>query len=158
MKHPEVVGIGNEFRHDDAAGIAVARIVAGQDPGSIVVSVFDDPLQLLGWWDGAELTVVADAVRSGARPGTITITWLDDAGALVLRDGTWARSSTHGMGVASIYRLARTLGRGPIQLVLVGIEGADFSRGIGMTGPVAEAVPVAARKVSELIEDHRQCA
>ena len=68
-----VAGLGSEFRRDDGAGPLVrARAVheagVGRDIGPI-----SDPLDLLGVWDGADLVVVVDAVRSGAPPGTVQV-------------------------------------------------------------------------------------
>ncbi len=153
-----VAGLGSEFRRDDGAGPlvaarAVATAGAGRDIGPI-----GDPLELLGRWDDADLAVVIDAVRSGATPGTILLVELavgpHDDGPVGRgpRLGPNA-TSTHGIGLAGALRLATTLGRAPAHVVVVGIEGGDFSRGSGLSDAVRGALPVAVETVVALINE-----
>jgi len=150
-----VAAMGNAYRRDDGAGEAVvARVArhlgAGPAPAAGVVTVgpFADPLDLLGPWDGARLAVVVDAVRTGAAPGTVVVLDLD-AGA---RPPAGTRvATTHGLGIADALRLARVVERAPARVVVVGIEGADFSQGDGLSDPVAGAVEEAAGRVLELV-------
>ena len=149
--------MGSEYRRDDGAGPAVVdRVVQhvarrGADRGAepLAVGPFGDPLDLLGPWDGASLAVVIDATRSGAPAGTVRVYDLDAdvAGA----PGPTAPASTHGLGVLGALRLARAVGTAPARVLAVGIEGVDFGQGVGLSPAVARAVPVAARRVLELI-------
>jgi hydrogenase maturation protease len=111
-----------------------------------------DPLDLLGLWDDADLAVVIDAVRTGAEPGTVRMIEL---GARPTADAEGptppAGSSTHGIGLTGVLRLARAVGRAPRRVVVVGIEGGDFGQGEGLTPEVALAVPHAARHVQDLV-------
>ena len=67
-----VVGVGNVFRSDDGAGLAVAERVRERAPEGVVVRVCEaEPTRLIETWAGAELAVVADAVSSGAPTGTV---------------------------------------------------------------------------------------
>jgi len=144
-----VAGMGSAYRRDDGAGPAVADEVARLVSGVTHLGPLADPLDLLGLWDGAELAVVVDAVRSGAEPGTVRVIDLDRAGA-----GAGAGpgpTSTHGISVAGALRLARAVGNAPRRVVVVGVEGDDFSQGLGLTPAVGRAVPGAARAVAELI-------
>ena len=87
--------------------------------------------------------IVVDAMVSGAPPGTVR---RFDA----LREALpapRAGASTHGLGLAEAVGLARALDRLPARLVLVGIEGADFSPGAGLGPAVAAGVEAAARLI-----------
>jgi len=109
-------------------------------------------------WDDADLAVVVDAVRSGAAPGTVHVVELgvgDDGGAAHLRTGA---TSTHGIGLAGVFRLARAVGHAPGRVVVVGIEGQDFGRGEGLSAPVKAALPGAVDTVLELIREAEACA
>jgi hydrogenase maturation protease len=129
-----VIGVGNSWRGDDAAGLAVARRLRG------AVDVLEhegDAAGLLEAWRGYEDVVVVDAATSAtAAPGTVS--------RFDARDGPLParvlRSSTHAFGVAEAVELARALGRLPRRLELYAIEGADFSAGAGLSPPVAAAV------------------
>lgn len=166
-----VAGIGSPDRHDDAVGAVVsehvARLAGVRDIGPIA-----DPLELLGRWDGAALAVVVDAVRSGGEPGAVRIAEL--AGATgsgttpparsVVATGMRRRpagshaTSSHGIDLVGVLRLARAVDRAPERVVLVGVEGADFSPGTGLTREVAAAVPAAIGAVVRMIREVRACA
>lgn len=149
-----VAGLGSEYRRDDAAGPAAVSKVEQQCPGVTVVGPLDDPLDLLGLWDGAVLAVVVDAVSSGSPPGTVQVVELDPAGPRPARErGASRANSTHGIGLAGVYRLARAIERAPSRVVVVGIEGSDFGQGVGLSEGVEEGVEHAARHVVEMIRE-----
>ncbi|HEY5109058.1 MAG TPA: hydrogenase maturation protease [Acidimicrobiales bacterium] len=173
-----VAGFGSEYRRDDGAGILVAEDLAARlgvrDVGPVV-----DPLDLLGRWDDADLAVVVDALRSGADPGTLRTIELTvpaspagsgpaegDRGRPGAGDGHGpedllrgsAVTSTHGIGLAGVFRLARAVGHAPARVVVVGIEGSDFGQGTGLSPAVAAAVPRAVETVLRIIEEARACA
>jgi hydrogenase maturation protease len=124
-----VVGVGNPWRGDDAAGLAVARRVGG-------LALEGDGTGLLDVFLAHDRVAVVDASSSGAEPGTVG---KYDARARPLP--AWQlRSSTHAFGVADAIELARTLGRLPRTLEVYAIEGRDFSLGRSLSPPVAAAV------------------
>ncbi|MGP8060437.1 MAG: hydrogenase maturation protease [Acidimicrobiales bacterium] len=147
-----VAGMGSEYRRDDGAGPAVAEEVTRLVIGVTNLGPLADPLDLLGLWDGAALAVVVDAVRSGAEPGTVRLIDLDDAPGDAAGAGP---TSTHGISLAGTLRLARAVGNPPRRVVVVGVEGEDFSQGLGLSPAVERAVPGAARTVAELIGGQR---
>lgn len=124
-----VIGVGNRWAGDDAAGLAVARRVGGRE-------LEGDPASLLDAWAGADDVVVVDAAASGAPPGTIR---RFDAGAGPLPARS-LRSSSHAFGVPDAIELARALGRLPPRLEVYAIEGASFGAGAALSGPVERAV------------------
>jgi hydrogenase maturation protease len=151
-----VAGLGSEYRSDDGAGPAIAARVAQLAEGVTDVGPITDPLDLLGLWDGADLAIVADVVRSGAEPGAIWLIDLDQ-GASPPSDGTHGlATSSHGIGLAGVLRLARAIGQAPGRVVVVGIEGIEFAQGIGLSPAVAAAIESAARRTAELIEEARR--
>jgi hydrogenase maturation protease len=125
-----VVGLGNAFRGDDAAGLAVARAL-GDDPR--VIAHDGEPIDLLDAWAGADEAILVDAARSGAPPGTIHR--LDELSA-----PAGAGGSTHLLGLAETLALARTLGRAPARVTFYGIEGERFTAGEELSEPVRAAV------------------
>jgi len=151
-----VVGMGSEYRRDDGAGIAVADGVARTCPHVIRLGPIGEPLDLLGLWDGADLAVVADAVRSGATPGTVQLIELSEAvGAGRGPDGRPGTTSTHGIGLTGVLRLARAVGSAPRRVVVIGIEGSAFGNGVGLSPEVERAVSHAVDHVRELVDPTR---
>jgi len=177
-----IVGVGNAWRRDDGAGPAVATAVrghlgrsrrSGPDGGPVdghghrieVIDLDGETARLIDAWDGAELAVVVDAVRTGRTPGELhrLDAASDEAGGLRWTSGCAGAtrsvadiadpsSSSHGLGVAQAVELARVLGRLPRRLVLVGVEGVDFGPGDALTAAVADAVEPAARLVTDVVE------
>jgi hydrogenase maturation protease len=139
-----VIGIGNPLRGDDAAGLLVARRVrelAGDDVD--VRELEGEPSRLIDAWQGAATTVVADAARSGAAPGTV-MRFDATEGPL---PPSLSTTSTHALGLGDAVELARALGRLPSRLIVYAIEGARFGAGDTLTPAVTAAVDAAAEAV-----------
>jgi hydrogenase maturation protease len=141
---PLIIGIGNEYRGDDAAGLIVARRLKERLADSaIVIEQSGDGAALMEAWRSAETVTIIDAVMSGAAPGTIH---RFDANAQPLPKDAF-RLSTHAFGVAEAIELARALGELPRGLMVYGIEGKNFTVGIGISPEVEKATCEAVRQV-----------
>lgn len=139
-----VVGIGNPWRRDDGVGPAVVRAAAPRLPaGARVVELDGEPARVVEAWDGADLAVVVDGVRTGAPAGTVHR--IDPARDPVRAPA--APGSSHALGAGEAYLLGRALGRLPGRVVLVGVEVAEVGEGPGLSPAVAAAVPAAADAV-----------
>jgi hydrogenase maturation protease len=143
-----VIGVGNAYRGDDGAGIAVARKLAAQSlPGVRVMEMNGEGTLLVEAWKEAPSALLVDAISSGAVPGTIH---RYEAQTGPLSTGLEHRSS-HSFGVAEAVEMARALGRLPPRLVIYGIEGRLFNPGQGLSPKVERAVgEVVGHLVSEL--------
>ena len=140
-----LIGVGNGWRGDDGAGLAVARRVRALAPDGVEVrEVEGDATALVEAWSGAAHVVVVDAAQSGAPPGTVR---RFDARAQPL-PGRSLRSSTHAFGVADAVELARSLDRLPDRLEVYAIEGASFVAGERLSPPVEQAVAALAAELS----------
>jgi hydrogenase maturation protease len=141
-----VVGVGNRFRGDDAAGPMTADALRALVPAGVVVRESDgDPVTLLDLWDGAGTVIVVDTVVTGAAPGTV-----------VRIDATYEalpadlfRQSTHLISVPDAIELSRALGRLPGRVVLYGVEGAAFEPGAAASAAVVAGVHEATERVVE---------
>ena len=133
-----VIGVGNAWRCDDAAGIEVARRLAAAPPEGVRVVVTDggDVVGLVAEWRPGDEVAVVDAASSGARPGAVH---RFDAVASPL-PARMLRSSTHTFGIPDTVEVARALGRLPRSLSVYAIEGSRFTLGAGLTPEVERAV------------------
>lgn len=146
-RHILVTGIGNEFRHDDAAGFLVARQVAARGLPHLAMTVAQGvDVAWLDAWPAFDAVFIVDAVAAGRSPGAIR-RW--DAVAAPLPAARFP-PSTHGMGLGELIELARALGRLPRRLIVYGIEGAAFDPGYGLSPPVAAVV---ARVVQRILQE-----
>ncbi len=65
---PLVIGVGNEWRSDDAAGLVVARRLAALEPALRVAAHGGEPVDLIDEWAEQDEVILVDAVASGAPP------------------------------------------------------------------------------------------
>lgn len=137
MSETLVIGVGNAYRGDDGAGIAVARKLAAQRlPGVRVMEMNGEGTSLVDAWKDVPSVLLVDAVSSGAVPGTIH-RFEVQAGPLPTE---LKHHSSHFFGVAEAVEVARALGRIPPRLVIYGIEGKNFSLGRDLSPEVEGAV------------------
>ena len=142
-----VIGIGHPDRGDDAAGLLVARALAGRLPCSVeVYECGGDLLNLIEVWRGADRVVVVDAMMSGLPPGTVHVLQPDSAAA-----AAGVPLSNHGFGLNEAIALGRSLGALPPRLVIVAIEGAGFEAGGGLSPEVQAAVDEATEMLVEAL-------
>ncbi|HXZ20919.1 MAG TPA: hydrogenase maturation protease [Candidatus Acidoferrales bacterium] len=131
-----IIGVGNVFRSDDGAGLAVAQRVRGRiTEGVAICEESGDGAELLELWKGAGTVILVDAVESGAAPGTVHRL---DASATAIPRRIF-RYSTHGFGVAEAVEMARTLNQMPARLIVYGIEGKNFAAGAALSPEVEQA-------------------
>ncbi len=146
-----VAAIGCAFRRDDGVGPAVLGRAQADLDGVAEIGMLAAPLDLLGRWDGAALAVVVDALRGG-EPGTVHVVDLVTAPSRPTPGVRAPGVSSHGLGVVEAFRLADVLGTAPRRVVLVGVAGADFGAGPGLSPSVAAAVDAAAAVVVEVVQ------
>jgi hydrogenase maturation protease len=140
---PLVIGVGNDFAGDDAAGRLVARALEGRLAFD-VAETHGAAADIVTLMEGRARVLIVDACRSGAAPGAVHRL---DAGAGALPG--WLRSvSSHGIGVAEAVALARVLGTLPGQVEIWAIEGAAFGTGDAVTGAVQAAVRDVAAEIA----------
>ena len=138
-----VVGVGNTWRGDDAAGLAVARRVRELAPAVEVRELDGDVSALVHLLEGHARAAIVDAARSGGPPGTLHALRADRE---PLPSGLG--SSTHAFGVADAIELARALGRLPARLDVYGVEGEDFAPGAPLSPAVAAGVEALAARLA----------
>ncbi|HET6213258.1 MAG TPA: hydrogenase maturation protease [Micromonosporaceae bacterium] len=143
-----VIGVGNPFRRDDGLGPAVITRLRARDlPGATLATSLGETGDLIDLWDGAELALVVDAIRSSpAHPGRVhrlTVGQLS---------GERARAaSSHGMDLGEAVELARELGRLPVRLVLYAVEAGDVGFGLDLTPAVERAVAHLADEITTVV-------
>ncbi|MGW6142529.1 hydrogenase maturation protease [Streptomyces sp. NPDC055140] len=153
-----VAGVGNIFLGDDGFGVETVRVLAThQLPAHVeVVDIgvrgVHLAYQLL---DGYDTLVLVDATARGGAPGTLYRIEVDSPGDIApqgpVLDG-------HHMSPDAVLALLETLcsgtgGTPPGRTVVVGCEPASLEEGIGLSAPVAAAVPEAVRVIQEIVRE-----
>jgi hydrogenase maturation protease len=129
-----LIGIGNDYRSDDSAGLRAARKLRELHiPGVQVIEETGDGTILLNLWKKAESVFVIDTVRSGQEPGTIHR--IDVQSDVLPKE--FFKFSTHHFCLADAVHLSRTLNELPRQFVFYGIEGKNFNAGMDLSPEVS---------------------
>ncbi|MBT2468646.1 hydrogenase maturation protease [Streptomyces sp. ISL-66] len=156
-----VAGIGNVFLGDDGFGVETVRQLSAHElPGHVEVVDFGVrgvhlAYQLL---DGYDTLVLVDATARGGAPGTLYLIEPDgpDEPGRVTRGGPVLDG--HQMSPDAVLALLGSLCEGtgstpPRRTVVVGCEPASVEEGIGLSEPVAAAVPEAVGMILELLRN-----
>jgi hydrogenase maturation protease len=131
QRRPTLVGIGNRWRADDAAGPEIISRVAGRIAAACIDAA-DAPERHLGEIveSGGKAILLLDAVDFGGAPGEIALFTADD-----LFDRL---STTHTSSLRLLMRYLEAESGGDV--LLVGIQPASVSFGEPMSAPVSAGV------------------
>lgn len=143
-----VIGVGNEWRGDDAAGLLVARQL--RRCGRTFLAVLEhngEGAALMESWNRCDAVVVVDAVRSGAKPGTV---YRFDASSQPLPSKI-RHGSTHAFSLGEAIELGRALNQLPHHLVVYAIEGQDYEDGNRLSSPVEGVISAVADRILQEI-------
>lgn len=130
-----ILGVGSA-QGDDRLGWEVVKQIQQQQWPGVVARAVTAPSQLLDYLDGCQTLMVVDGCRSGAAPGTLfCFPWPTTQ----LLPGGW--SSSHGLAVVEVLRLAEGLGQLPPQVLVFGMEVANCQPGLEMSPQARQALP-----------------
>jgi hydrogenase maturation protease len=147
-----IIGIGQTLRGDDGAGLAAVQqwqrsYPHSADHHSLRIELAELPgLGLIDLVLGANAAILVDAVRSGAKPGSIHLISESDLAAFETSSG-----SAHGLGVAESLALGRRLYPKdmPSDILLIGIEASGVELGETLSPEVHQALRRAAVSIEE---------
>ena len=146
-----VVGLGNDDRGDDGAGLEAARRLAPALAGRAEVRAHPgEPVDLIGVWGEADLLILIDAARTGRAAGTLhrfEPSGADPSGAEP--SGGRLGASSHAFDLLVALRLSHALGTAPGRTVVHAIEGHRFGFGTSRSDAVERALPVLVDRVAE---------
>jgi hydrogenase maturation protease len=144
-RHPvRIIGIGNVFRGDDAAGLLAARrLRALVGDRAEVIDAELAGLDVLDLMAGASAVILIDAARSGRPAGTIHRL---DASAGPL-SGDLFPHSTHVLNAVDAIEMGRTLGLLPPRVIVYGVEVGDTTAGNALSPAVAGALDQVVERV-----------
>jgi len=144
-----VIGIGNEYRSDDGAGIIAANRLRERISNDTMILVKDgEPNELMDCWMHADKVILIDAMSSNESPGTLT---RFNVGEKPLPSKLF-HYSTHSFNIAEVIELARVLNKLPKELIVFGVEGRDFGNGDRISPEVDRAIEKIVECIKEELE------
>lgn len=149
-----MVGIGNEYRADDAVGIKVLDRLAGRmapehgrDVG--LVKLAGDQSYILDLMNSTDVLIIVDSVRSQASPGTIFR--IEPAQLPIPKGLTF--SSTHGYDPSYLVEMARAMKTLPDTVIIYAIVGRSFGYATTLTPEVEESIDIVVNRIADEIEE-----
>jgi hydrogenase maturation protease len=143
-----VLGIGNPLCRDDGAGIRMIEEMRNSgrygDIDLIDGGTAPDLFSLLG--ENVERLIIVDALKGGGPAGSVYRLDIRDEN---ISDDTPV--SLHGLGVLDSLLMMKKLDMKRPRVILVGIEPADTSYGMGLTPQLEAAVPAVINAIDEEI-------
>ncbi|RDI61602.1 hydrogenase maturation protease [Nocardia pseudobrasiliensis] len=145
-----VAGIGNIFLGDDGFGPAVLRRLSGTRESGVRVADYGIRGMHLAYdlLDGWDALLLVDALPNRGAPGRIEVLRAEP-------DCPAAQLDAHAMNPEAVFAAVRALGGAVPPTVVVGCQVASVEEGIGLSEPVAAAVPAAASVVETVLAQLR---
>lgn len=98
--------------------------------------------------DGCDALVLVDAIPSRGVPGTVHVFEADQESL-----SATAGLDAHAMDPGAVFASLNALGGTPPYTVVIGCEVGTVDEGIGLSDPVARAVPEAVRSVEQVVSE-----
>lgn len=146
-----VLGFGNVLMEDDALGPYAVRLLEAryEIPERVTVLDVGTPgLDLVPYFEEADALVLVDTVRSEAPPGTLRL-YRRDA---ILKHSPRPRVSPHDPGLKEALLSLEFAGRGPREVLLVGVVPERTGQGVGMSDRVRAALPAVHAEILRELE------
>jgi hydrogenase maturation protease len=149
-----VAGIGNIFLGDDGFGPEVMRhvVVRAQDAPNDAVHLVDYGIRgmhlaydLLEEW---RALVLVDALPDRGAPGTLHVFEADHETL-----SSTAGLEAHSMDPAAVFATLTALGGTAPPTIVVGCQVENVDEGMGLSKPVAAAVPAAVAAINDVLAD-----
>ena len=137
MEQTLIIGVGNSFRGDDAAGIIAARNLKNLLPDHFdVKEMSGEGVEIMEAIEKYPRVIIIDAVQSGSDPGRIHR--LHAGQEKIPSD--FFHYSTHAFSVAEAVEMSRALKQLPDDVTVFGIEGKTWEAGAEITPAVSQAI------------------
>ncbi len=142
--HCLIIGVGNEYRQDDAIGILTAQKLRENDLYNVDVILSNgDGASLMDYFKRYDNVFMVDAAKTGNKPGNLNI--FNVSHKSLPKD--IFLPSTHQFGITEAIETARVLNTLPKKLIIYTIEGKNFNYGLEISKEVTKASDEVIKKI-----------
>lgn len=146
-----VLGIGNLLLSDEAVGVRAVEALQQRYHLPDGVDLLDGGtcgMELIDDMASRQHLIVADAVLTGAEPGTVVTLRDGEVPALFSR-----KISPHQLGLADVLSALHLTGEFPDKLTLVGVVPESVEPAIGLTDTVAASLDEVLRRLCDALAE-----
>ncbi len=131
-----IIGIGNEFRSDDAVGLEIADSLSECNCENCTVQRSSgEGIALINMWEDFDHVILIDAVKSESDAGTIHEIDIPKNNL----EPDLFQTSSHLFALPEAVRLAKEVDKLPKTMQVYGIEGKNFEYGVELTPEIESA-------------------
>ncbi len=131
-----VIGIGNQFRSDDAVGLEIADSLSTCELEEVTIQRSSgEGIALINLWEDFDHVILIDAVNSDREVGAIHQIDLSKDKL----ESDLFQTSSHLFALPEAVKLAKTLHKLPKTMQVYGIEGENFDYGTELSPEVEHA-------------------
>jgi hydrogenase maturation protease len=148
-----VIGLGNVLMGDDAFGPSVVEALHSAfdfPPGVTVLDGGTPGLNLMPLMMDYDVLIVIDTVKSKGAPGEMRLYRKADLSPAARSP----RQGPHEPGLDEVLTALDLAGRGPAEVLLIGVIPESVATGTGMSDPLRAAIPLAIREVESELRRH----
>lgn len=145
-----VLGVGNTLLSDESVGVRVVEYMGSEmvlPAGVVLMDGGTMGLGLLPMMQEAENLIIVDAAVLDMSPGAVRVFFGGEMDSFLRTRGR----TPHDIGLDDLLDALRLCDRLPVTRALVCIQPRSISVGRTLSEAVASAVPLAARRVADLI-------
>jgi hydrogenase maturation protease len=138
QKDTLILGIGNILLKDEGVGVHVVRRIKGMDlPKDVeVLDGGTAGLELVDFIENRRKLIVVDAVKTGAKPGTIYRLLETN-----LKIKPKAIMSFHEIDFLDALYMSDVMKNKPKEIIVIGVEPKDMSDGVELSPEIEERIP-----------------
>jgi hydrogenase maturation protease len=143
-KRTLILGIGNPILSDDGVGIKIAQRIKEENPELDVIEACEGAFGLLDHVMDYDKFIIIDSIKTEqGKPGDLYKIELEDL------KPTMDLATSHGIGIASAFRVGEGLGyKMPQSVNIYAVEARDNTNfGEGCTKEVAKRIPFIAKQI-----------
>lgn len=147
-----ILGIGNTLLSDEGTGVQMLDYLGEHYPDLPGVEYLDGgtlSFTLAVWIEAADNLIVVDAAELNAVPGTVEVF----SGADMDRFAGRTKRSVHEVSLGDLLAIAHLTDSLPRRRALVAVQPRDIDWGDSLSEPVMHALPVAAGRIEEILEE-----
>lgn len=151
-KNTLILGIGNTLLSDEGTGIHMLGYLRETRLDSDEISYVDGgtlSFTLMPYIESAHSLIVIDAAELNAAPGTVRVFRGDEMDRFAGK----TKRSVHEVSLGDLLAIAHLTDSLPRRRALVAVQPRDIDWGDSLSEPVMSALPAAAGRIEEILEE-----
>jgi hydrogenase maturation protease len=148
MSNVKIIGIGNEFRGDDASGILIARKLKKDFPTLDIIEFSESELNLIDHFKDVDLLILIDAIDDqNGEVGSVKKYSLNQNSEIASLNFY----SSHTFSLSDVINLAKQIDLLPERIIIFGIVSSNFQMGSNISFDIEKIYPEIKKEIQTIL-------